>query len=202
MKGLSKRQQQIIDFIESYIQKNRISPTYREIQNHFSFSSLGTVHQHLVALKGKGVISIEKGIRRSIALKNDSKKENDIKIPFIGHIVAGEPIKTFPKMQTLSVPAFLIHAPENTYILKAQGDSLIEEQIADGDLLFVEAKREANAGETIVAKINRHETIVKKYFPEGLYARLEGGNPHLQAMILRHENIEIQGIVVALMRTY
>lgn len=205
MKGVSKRQQEIITFIDQYIEKNQFSPTFREIQDHFGFSSLGTVYQHVEALKKKGLVTAEKRGRRTLSLTDISSKNESgggFKIPFIGQITVGFPIKTFSKTQTLSIPSFLVHSPEKTYILKAKGDALAEEQIADGDLLIVEARQEVNAGETVIALINHHDTIIKKYYPEGQYARLEGNNPNQQPLILKHENIQIQGVLIGLLRVY
>ena len=205
MKGLTKRQREILDFIEAFIDKHHYSPSYREIQQHFSFSSLGTVYRHIQVLKRKGQISAEKKASRSMALAHEAtKKETQgiVELPFIGLIAAGSPIEMFPRTQTLSVPNFLVHTPENTYILRAQGDSLNEELICDGDLLIVEARQEAHAGEIVVAIINQHETIVKRYFPEGQYVRLIGHIANHQPIILNHESLLIQGILVGLLRLY
>lgn len=204
MKGLTKRQLEILDFIQDYIQKHRFSPSYREIMHHFGFTSLGSVYKHVHALNRKGMLTSEKQCSRSISLPEQVhlEKRSEIELPYIGHIAAGFPIETFPQMQTLAVPEFMVHSPEKTYVLRAKGDSLNDEFISDGDLLIVEARTEAHNGEVVVALINQHDTMIKKYYPEGGFVRLAGSNPHHQPMTIRHEDIQVQGVVVAVLRFY
>ena len=205
MKGVTKRQSEILSFIQEFIQSRKHSPSYREIMQHFGFSSLGSVYNHINILKRKGLISADKQAKRSIALANaprDEKTKNEIEIPFIGHISAGFPLETFSNSQTLAVPDFLVPYPDKTYILQAKGDSLQEEMIADGDLLLVEARQQASSGETVLAIINQHDSIIKKYYPEGDYIRLVGSNPHHQPFLLKHEDIFIQGVLIGLIRQF
>jgi repressor LexA len=204
MKGLTQRQREVLNYIQEFIHLNRYAPSYREIQEHFAFSSLGSVHKHLTVLKRKGALTMEKQCSRSIALTQPNANRNhvEIELPFIGYIAGGSSIELFPQSQTLMVPESLVQAPDKTYLLRARGDSLQEELIADGDLLLIEGRQEAQAGETIVAHINQNEIIIKKFYPEGDYARLIGYNAHHQPIILRMEDILIQGIVVGLLRPY
>ncbi len=205
MKGLTKRQREILSFIQEFIHVNRYAPSYREIKHHFSFSSLGSVYKHVNVLKRKGALVSEKQCSRSLALTQATpvtKNQIEIELPFIGYITAGSPIEMFPQSQTLSVPESLVHAPEKTYLLRARGDSLQEEMIAEGDLLLVEARQEAHSGETILASINNHDTLIKKFYPEGDYVRLTSHNLRHQPIIIRHEDILIQGVVVGLLRLY
>lgn len=205
MKGLTKRQNEILVYIEEFIRTNQYSPSYREIMNHFGFSSLGSVYNHLNILKKKGMVSSLSKARRSVSPTRTpatEKTRHELEIPFIGRIAAGFPIETFPKSHSVSVPEYLLHAPEKTYVLQARGDTLHEEMIADGDLLIIEARQTAAAGETVVALINQHDSLVKRYYPEGDYIRLAGSNPHQQPFIVRQEDIFIQGVLIGLMRQF
>lgn len=206
MKGLTKRQSEMIHFIQEFISSNRYSPSYREIGNHFGFSSLGSVYKHINALKRKGLLQAQKQLRRSMTLtETDSKPKEtvtEIEVPFIGHISAGNPIQTFSQSQTISVPHSFVHSPEKTYVLRAQGDTLLEELIADGDLIVVEARQEAHPGETVVALINHHDTILKRYYPEGDYVRLLSNNSNQQPIIVRQVDVFVQGVVIGLMRHF
>lgn len=205
MKGLTKRQRDIVDFIQEFIKNNRYSPSYREICQNFGFTSLGSIYKHMQTLKRKGVLSTESKTSRSIMLAAPSKKIetfSEIEIPFIGHITAGKPIQTFPQQQQVTVPHSFVHSPEKTYALRAQGDSLNEEFIADGDLLVVEARQEAHQGETIIALINNHDTIIKRFYQEGAYVRLIGTFANHHPMILQQEDVLIQGIVIGLIRMF
>ncbi len=205
MKGLTKRQSEIIDYIEEFIANNRYSPSYREIAHRFSFTSLGSVYKHINALKRKGILVGENKSSRSIAPVTGITKQtvsNCVEIPFIGHIAAGEPIRMFPQTQHIVVPQTFVHMLEKTYVLRVQGESLNEEMIADGDLIVVEARQQAYPGETVIALINGRDTIVKKYYPEGEYTRLASSHAQHHPILLRQEDILIQGVVIALLRHY
>jgi repressor LexA len=204
MKGLTKRQSELLDFIREFIKNRRYSPSYREIMDHFRFSSLGTVYRHIQVLKRKGVLSGEKYGGRAINIAEIAKPMNthgELELPFIGHICAGQPLETFPQSQKLAVPDFLVQAPDRTYALRAKGNSLNEELIADGDILLVEARSEAYEGETIVGVVDNHATIVKRYYPEGNYIRLEGGEGQ-KPLILKADDLIIQGVVTGMLRFF
>lgn len=205
MKGLTKRQRELIDYIHDFISNNRYSPSYREIGNHFGFTSLGSVYKHVSTLKKKGFLFGENNMSRSLTTVNDpvkNQESSDVTIPFIGHISAGCPIETFSQAQQIQVPSNCVHSIDKTYALRAKGDSLNEEMIADGDILIVEVRQEAHPGETVVALINSHDIIVKKYYPEGNFVRLLGSQSHQHPILLRHQDIAIQAVVVSLLRLY
>lgn len=205
MKGLTKRQREVIDFIQTFINTNRYSPSFREISSHFGFQSIASVAKHVDALKRKGALTFEEKASRSLALIDTPKEQvapQGTLIPFIGMISAGVPIKTFSQAQEISIPASFTHVPEKTYALRVEGESLREEMIADGDLLIVEARHQAYAGETVVALVNSHDTIVKKYYPEGDRVRLLGSCAQHHPIILSNQVIQIQGVLIGLLRHY
>lgn len=205
MKGLSLRQRDILLFIQQFIDTHRYSPSYREIMHHFGFTSPGSVYKHIQTLQRKGLLTFEKQCSRSLmpaASTAISNIKQEVELPLIGHIMAGYPIEMFIQSQTIAVPTSLVHNPDNTYILRVQGESFHEELIQDGDLLLVEARSNVQAGETIVGLINQHDTIIKRYFPEGHYIRLESTHSHQQPLTLRHEHLSIQGILTGLMRVF
>lgn len=204
MKGLTKRQRELIDFIQLFISTNRYSPSYREIGHHFGFNSLGSVHKHVATLKKKGFLLGESNTSRSITTINEPEhsQNQEISIPLIGRIAAGMPIQTFPQTQQIQVPSAFVLSPEKTYALRAQGDSLNEEMIADGDIILIEVRQEAHPGETVVALINKNDTIIKKYYPEGEFVRLLGTNSDHNPILLRKEDIAVQAVVVSLLRQY
>lgn len=203
-KGLTKRQKEILTYITDFIQRHQYSPSYREISKHFGYNSLGTVYRHLNVLKRKGMLQGEKNCSRSIVLTevppHESSKE--IELPLIGQISAGKPIEMFAQSFMTVVPSNFVQLPESTYVLRVTGHSLHEEMIMDGDLLIVEACQSANPGETVVAIINKRDTIVKKYFPEGNFAKLSGHNVQHHPILLRHADLSIQGILKGLIRSF
>lgn len=203
-KGLTKRQRELVDYIQDFITNNRYSPSYREIGQHFGFTSLGTVYKHISTLKKKGILFSESKVSRSLITVHEptQPQSSEITIPFIGHISAGMPIQTFPQTQQIQVPSNYVLAPDKTYALRAQGDSLAEEMIIDGDVLLVEVRYEAHPGETVVALINGHDIIIKKYYPEGDFVRLLGTHSNHHPILLRQEDIAVQAVVVSLLRHY
>lgn len=203
MKPLTKKQHEVFQYIKDYLQAHQYAPSYREIMQHFSFTSLGTVFRYIKVLKNKGVLDAKKQCSRSLLLLQESGIKNyssELSLPFIGYISAGEPIATFSKSLSYKVPHSLVDVPEATYALKVRGDSLIEELIADGDYLLVEARQKAYPGETVVALLNQEDIIVKKYFPEDAYVRLVSHHPLNHPLIVHEDNIMIQGVVVAVIR--
>lgn len=204
MKGLTKRQSEIMDFIHEFIKSRKFSPSYRDIMEHFQFSSLGTVYRHLKVLKRKGALEGEKNGGRSLAPVLPLKAldtRGELMLPFIGQIAVGEPIEMFAQSQTLAVPDFLVQSPDRTYALRARGDSLQGELIADGDIILVEAREKAFVGETIIGFVNEHATIIKRYYREGNYVRLESPGEH-HGTLLSAEELSIQGILVGLIRSF
>lgn len=205
MHGLTSRQREVLDYISQYIKDNRYSPSYREIMDHFGLSSLGSVYKFVQILKRKGFLAAEKSHARSIAPITQSdaiSREGMVEIPFLGTIVAGKPIETFPQTETLSVPGNLVQRLDKSYVLQVRGDSMVDAQILDGDLIVVEARTSASPGETVVALLNESETTLKRYQPDGEYIRLEPANPAYQPIIVRREEVTVQGVLTGLYRCY
>lgn len=200
MKGLTKRQREIADFIHQFIDVNRYSPSYREIMSHFGYSCIGSVAKHLTALKRKGVVTSEKRCGRSLSVESSiAKPKSDVEISLIGEIQAGEVIHMYSQPRNLPAPSFLIPQEGSYYFLKVIGDGFEEELIGNGDLLLIEARQEAHPGETVIATINNHETIIKKYELEGVYIKLT--SKRQPPIIIKEEYLTIQAILIAVMRT-
>ena len=205
MKGLTPKQLGILQYIERYIQEHHYSPSYREIMAQFNFNSPGTVYKHIQMLILKGALSKEKQSRRSIhpiRTPQPILASNEIQLPLIANLSAGYPLELFVQSQMISVPSSLVHNPDSTYILQTQGDSLQDEWILDGDLLLIEARQDIQPGEIILGLINQHDTVLKRYYPEGQYIRLESQHPNIRPLTVRTEHITIQGVMVGLLRVY
>jgi repressor LexA len=203
MKGLTSKQRAILDFIQSFIDQHRYSPSYREIMHRFDLASPGSVYKYIQTLKRKGALATEDKCSRSLNIPlsiSPSLPSNDIRLPFIGYLLAHYPIEMFKQSQSIAVPAFLVQVPDNTYILQVQGDTLQEEGMFDGDLILIEARQDIEAGETIVALVNQHETYVKMYYPEGQHVRLQGRRQ--DSLMVRHDLVFIHGVIVGLIRSY
>ncbi len=207
MKGLTKRQRDIVNYIQEYIAAQGYSPSYREIMKSFGYSSLASVYKHIQVLTRKGVISNEKHCPRSLAVHNDMPAPTNSShlshdVPLIGQISAGLPIETFPKITFVPVSNLIIPSPENCYAFQIRDNTLINDFITDGDIIIVEANQDPAPGDLIVASIRNNETIIKRYYPEGLYIRLEAPHSNNVPITIRNDEISVQGTVKGLMRLY
>ncbi len=205
MKGLTQKQKEILDYITSYIDLNRFSPSYREIMTNFGMTSPGTVYKHIQVLKRKGALINEPKCGRSLSPANGHQKAvvtGEITLPLIGYISQGNPIEMLLRSQSISIPSSMVPSPDTTYILRAQGMQLQEELILEGDFLIVETRQDIHPGETIIGLVNEHDTIVKRYYPEGQYIRLESQDSNQPPLILRTDHIIIQGVLIGLLRNY
>lgn len=196
MAGLTKRQREIVDFIKSYAAQKRCSPSYRDIQDYFGFSSLGSVYNHIQTLKRKGIISETPKGARSLALQMEAPAA---RLPLIGKLKGGFPIETFAK--PLSAP-FPSPQNEECYLLVVEGDQLLEECLLQDDIVLVAPRSEFEDGEMVIALIEKQTTLVKKAFSDGPYIRFESTNPHVQPLILRADHVLIQGVILSVLRNF
>lgn len=198
-----KRQGQILDFIRQYIQSNGSAPTLREIADAIGVSSLATVHEHLRTLEEKGLIERKTGKSRSIELVDEDVdySEDGLEVPIMGFIAAGSPIEPYTDPNaTLSIPSAFISGKKRTYVLKVKGESMIEEQIRDGDFVVVEQTDEAKDGDIVVALLDNGMATLKRFFKEATRIRLEPANAQMSPLFVK--NVRIQGKVVGLIRRY
>lgn len=203
MKGLTARQRQVLQFIEGFIEKFRYSPSYNEIKAEFGFSSLGSVYKHIQVLKRKGHLNGERGCSRSLSPSQQSPTATEgesVMLPFVGTLSAGSPIDMFLKGQDLAIPPQFVRNVENSYILQACGDDFLSEFIADGDLIIVEALEEAQPGDTILGMVHGDESIIRRYYPEGIYVRLEGRHPDAPPIVVPEDELIIQGVLISVLR--
>jgi len=205
MKGLTKRQQEVLTFVKDYIAQYRYSPSYREIMDHFDFSTPSSAAKHVHSLIKKGFLTNEKQTGRSLyPVKKDSSGTSlsEIELPYIGFISEDCFIETFAQTQTLVVPSFLVCNPNDTYILRARGEALEKERIADGDLLIVEARSDAYDGEVVIATVEEKKILIKKYHPEGNTVRLLSQCNLLPASVVHQNELSIHGVLISLLRLY
>ncbi len=207
---LTKRQQEILDYIREYLQKNHYPPSIRDIAAHFSLASAGGVHKHLNNLKKKGFITFENNISRSIHILEDSNDISNsvsstsglIELTLMGKVAAGLPIQHFLENETIEIPESMLRKPGETYALQVQGDSMIEDCICDGDLVVVEHRNYADNGDMVIAMINHSEATLKKFFHEGDKIRLQPSNHSMEPIYVDPQKLSIHGIVVGVMRSY
>ena len=202
---LTERQKEILEFIASYQERHGISPTHREIREEFGYSSFGTVYKHLKLLQEKGYLHRDWNQKRGLELLRTVGTQSEIvteEVPFLGLIAAGQPIETLPGDERLAVPSHLFEgAADRHYVLRVTGESMIDEGIHDGDLVVVLRREEARSGEMVVALVCGDATL-KRFYPEGAKVRLQPANPNMDAIVVRAEDVQVQGVVVGLMRKF
>jgi repressor LexA len=201
---LTRRQRDILDFFVSYRNENRISPTLEEIARNFGLNKV-TIFGHVSELEKKGVlVRSAKGISRGLQLADMAEDEHDsgARLPICGTIAAGAPIEAIESSgtdETLEL-ADLIPPHGDVYVLRVQGNSMIEDAICDGDLVLIERRTEARNGETVVAVLPDEETTLKRFYRENGHIRLQPANSTMQPIITK--DVELRGVVVGVVRKY
>lgn len=192
---LTKKQKKVLDYIESYCQKNGYSPSHDEIRKHFKLSSVSTANHYMKILQEKGYIKREKNAARAVEV---GQKEDAVAVPFKGYIAAGQPIEAVEEYETVSVPKNMVSLSGEHFALGVKGDSMMDEGIFDGDMVIIRKQNTVQNGETAVALINNNEVTLKKIFREKNRIRLQPANPRLKPFYVK--NVIIQGKVISAFR--
>jgi repressor LexA len=198
--SLTKRQKEILAFLSDYLKERGYSPSLDEIAKHFGIASLNAIYKHLRVLEERGFIRRLSNRARSITILDQASVTEQL-VPLLGTIAAGHPIEAVASPEEISVPDGLLTKGTN-YVLRVEGNSMIEEQIRDGDLIIVEQRDVAANGETVVALIDGQEATLKKLYREEGRVRLQPANPTLFPIFVEEDRLRIQGVVVGLMRKY
>ena len=200
---LTKRQKEILDYVESFIDEQGYAPSFEEIAESFGYSSLATVHEHLSNLERKGYIRKSYNESRSIELLGQEKGTPVVELPLLGAVAAGLPIEAIQESETLAVPPDMISRRRDNYVLRVEGNSMIEEQIRDGDYIVVQAQDTAEDGQMVVALVGGEAATVKKLYrePDGRI-RLQPANPTMDPILVDASDVRIQGVVVGVIRKY
>lgn len=200
--NLTSRQKQILDFIEQALSTEGIMPSTREIQQHFGFASQTAAINHLRALEKKGVIQRQPGKARAVALTAHLEREEIVDVPIYGSIAAGLAEATEQQSEgTVSIDAATLGVgrQKRVFALKVRGDSMINADINDGDLVILE-NREPAAGSVVAALIDGETTLKRLVQSRGRYF-LRAENPDYPDLIPLAD-LRIQGVMVALIRKF
>jgi repressor LexA len=199
---LTRRQKEILDFVAQHISRKGYAPTIEEIGGHFGLSSLATVHKHLSNLQEKGLIKRAWNRSRALELVPSGMTVRAVELPLMGRVAAGSPIEAVQSSETIWVPEDMLGRGE-TYVLQVKGDSMIEEQIRDGDYVIVEDRREARDGEMVIALIDGESATLKKLYREaGGRVRLQPANAAMDPIYVDAERLRVQGVVIGVLRKY
>jgi repressor LexA len=200
--ALTKKQRQILDYVESFVESYGYSPSYEEIARYFGYNSLATVHEHLTNLEQKGFLRKNYNKSRSLEVVRAEVGALAVELPLMGTVAAGLPLEVFPEQESVSVPHDMVKRGNN-YVLRVKGSSMVDEQIRDGDYIIVNSRETAENGEMVVALVEGEAATVKKFYRErDGRIRLQPANETMEPMYFAPEAVRIQGIVVGVIRKY
>ncbi len=199
---LTRRQKELLDFLDRFIEKKGYAPTIEEMAEHFGLHSLATVHKHLTNLQKKGLVKRDSNRSRALELVPTTVKVSAVELPLLGRVAAGSPIEAITSTETIFVPEDMVGKRE-TYVLQVKGDSMIDEQIRDGDFVVVEDRKTADNGEMVIALLRGTDVTLKKFYRDpGGKIRLQPANAAMQPIFAEPDQVQIQGVVVGVMRKY
>jgi repressor LexA len=198
---LTKRQREILDYLNEFIQRHGYAPSLEEVGRRFGLSSLATVHKHLTNLQEKGFIKRAWNRSRSVEVIPTRSGNRAVELPLLGYVAAGVPIEAIATAETIAVPEDLVSRRE-TYVLRVRGDSMIDEQIRDGDYVIVEDRKTALDGEMVIALVGGSDVTLKKLYRDNGRVRLQPANPAMQPLLVDPDHVQVQGVVVGIMRKY
>src|SRR3989338_6746861 len=181
---ITKRQKEVLDFISDYQRRKGYAPSLEEIKKHFKLASVSTAHFHVSKLRDLGLLSKEENKPRSIDVVG---RETMVRIPLLGMISAGQPIEAIENKETIAVPKNKIPSSSEIYALRVIGDSMIDENINDGDIILVKHQNVAENGQKVVALIDNQEATLKKYYREKGHIRLQPANKRIEPIIIDKE---------------
>ena len=197
MNHLTKRQKELLDYIEQYIASHDYAPSYREIADFFHLSSIATVADHIENLKEKGFITKDYNEARSLQV-TPRWDERTFEIPLLGTIVAGNPIEAIRTNETIDIPKDMMG--KNVFALKVRGDSMIEDGIYDGDYIIIEQTDNPRNGEIVVALIDNENATLKRFYREKDHIRLQPANSNYNP--IRVKKVVVQGRVKGVIRKF
>lgn len=201
MQPLTKRQKEIFEFIQSFIDENGYAPSFREIAYYFEFSSTGTVAEYIGILEEKGYLSREAISARSLQLTPSFASNFDtFEIPLEGMIDAGKPIEAIRTGDTIDIPRDMMG--KKTFALKVRGDSMVDDGILNGDYVIIEQTSNARNGDIIVALIDNEKATLKRFYNEKSSIRLQPANKDMKPMHFAKNRVIIQGKVRGVIRKY
>ena len=202
MKGLSTKQQKIIEFLRRFIREKDYPPSIRDIQEACGISSTSVVDYNLKALERMGYIHRDREVSRAIELLDGSgRRPRMISIPVVGQIAAGQPIPvpeaSVDYSETVEITEEMARGKENIYALRVKGTSMIDALVNDGDIIILEQAGSPENGEMVAAWLkSEQEATLKRFYREGDRVRLQPANEAMEPIYTDADNIEIQGKVL------
>ncbi len=211
MKELSRRQRAILEYIETFLDENDYPPTIRDIQGELGISSTSVVDYNLKVLEAHNLIRRNRNISRGIELVGRTPgRRNVVAIPVIGQIAAGQPIPvpedltSVEPLETIELSTEIVpDGGRNLFALRVKGTSMIDSLINDGDVVLLKHQETCENGDTVAVWLQQEkETTLKKFYHEGDRVRLQPANMAMEPIYTEPENVQIQGKLVTVVRSF
>lgn len=199
---VTARQRQVYEYICRYTENQKQPPTIAEIGKQFQMTSSASVHSILSALEREGLLKRIPNVSRGIEIVKRETAEDNYEIPLLGLVAAGQPIEAILTHETVSAPKNMI-GRGRMFALRVRGDSMIDENIQDNDIIIVSSQQTAENGQMVVALIDGNYATVKKFYRESDFIRLEPANPQFKPIFIKTPGrLQLQGVVRGLIRNY
>lgn len=222
LRPLSPKEKTVLEFIETYFAEAGFSPSYQEIKEHFNFASFNSVQNYLKQLSQKGYLLVLPHQKRAIQLLGSSDafsttgssrspllqaaREEVLSIPLLGAVAAGVPLEKQEHNEFFEAPPSLIKKPGETFALRVQGQSMIDEGILNGDMILVQKVQTAINNDLVVAMIDGEATVKRFYMhprnPKNRRIELRPSNSNMSTFWYSDEDVEVVGRVVGLIRQF
>ena len=223
---LTKKQLNLLEFIENKTSSNGISPSFDEMKEALNLKSKSGIHRLIIALEERGFIrrlphraralEVIRKVKKSSLISNLHKEkfteivpqaklnqnESEQNIPLLGTIAAGAPIEAISDMSDqINVPPSMMSNGQH-FALQVKGESMIEAGINHGDIVVIKEQKQANNGDIVVALIDNQEATLKRLYKKGEFVELEAANRNYETQVYNSTKVTIQGRLVGLLRTY
>ena len=203
--GLTKKQKEVLDFIKQFHAENKYPPSIRQICSAINLSSPATVHVHINHLVDKGFIKRSKEGNRALELlvenEYDTRSKEVVNVPLLGKVTAGSPIEAIEMPdEFFSLPSYLVPEQKEVFVLKVDGESMINKGIFSDDIVIIERCESANNGDMVVAMNDDNEVTLKTFYKEKGYFRLQPENDTMEPIILNR--VTILGKAIGLYRKF
>lgn len=232
---LTFKEKSVLEFIEGFIRNSGVSPSYQEVKEHFGFASFNSVQNYLKQLTSKGYISMNPHQKRALQVlqspnslqKNTEAlhfgstatgpsssqllqaREEVLSLPLLGKVAAGRPIEALTHDEFIDVPPSYIKKPQQTYALKVQGQSMIDDGIFDGDIILVQESSSAKNGDIVVATVDGEATVKRFYAgprpgsqSSEKWIELRPSNTAMDSFWYQPDQVQIKGLVMSLLRRF
>jgi len=192
----------VLDYIRHYFEVNQEAPTIAEIGKEFGMTSSASAHHVVSILEREGLIRRIPNVSRGIEIVEETTSVEKYEIPLLGVVAAGAPIEAVLNYETVCIPRDMMREGR-MFALRVRGDSMIDEQIRNDDLIILQSRQTAENGQTVVALIDGSDATVKRFYGSRNHVRLEPANPNYKPIVIRPpERVQIQGAVVGVIRKY